>query len=106
MAGRPLEDWERLSDHLAAVARLASANAAAFGFSSLAYLGGLLHDIGKSSAAFQASLHAAGDASSRLDHSTAGAVQACAHFPGHIGRILAFNVAGQHAGLADTAAAC
>jgi CRISPR-associated endonuclease/helicase Cas3 len=47
-------DWQTLPDHLNAVAKLASYNARYFGGEGLANLAGLLHDLGKYSAQFQA----------------------------------------------------
>lgn len=64
--------------------------------------GGLLHDIGKISSAFQAYI---GGTGLSPDHSSAGAVEAARLFPGPIGRLIAFAVAGHHAGLADGAGA-
>ena len=63
---------------------------------------GLLHDIGKASDRFQHYLR--GRAAS-TDHSTAGAQLACARYRSQVGKLLAFCVAGHHAGLADGAGA-
>ena len=94
-------DWELLADHLDDVARGAADNAAAFGYQRIADLAGRLHDIGKCSAAFQAYLQAGTTVARGPDHSTAGAVEACTHYPGPLGRMLAFVIAGHHTGLAD-----
>lgn len=72
--------------------------AAKFGAGDAAYAAGLLHDIGKNSAAFQAYIRGNG---ASPDHSTAGAVEAVRLFPGPLGRLIAFAIAGHHAGLAD-----
>jgi CRISPR-associated endonuclease/helicase Cas3 len=64
-----------------------------------------LHDVGKCSAAFQAYIDAPQDGISGVrrgpDHSTAGARVAVAIYPHPAGRLLAFGIAGHHAGLAD-----
>ena len=60
---------------------------------------GLLHDVGKYSSEFQRKLRGA---ATRVDHSTAGAQVAEQLYPG-IGRLIAFAVAGHHAGLANGA---
>ncbi|MGD9607983.1 MAG: CRISPR-associated endonuclease Cas3'' [Desulfovibrionaceae bacterium] len=61
------------------------------------YLAGLWHDVGKYTQAFQRRL--AGGAE-RVDHSTAGARLAVNLAP-QAGKILAYAIAGHHAGLAD-----
>ena len=61
-------------EHLTGTAELAKQFAAAFGAEEDGYLLGLLHDIGKYSDAFQHRL----DGGVRVDHSTAGAKEACA----------------------------
>ncbi len=103
--GQPVGEWEPLSHHLAAVGRRAADFAAIFGLAETARVAGQLHDIGKCSAAFQAYIAAPRDeaAGGRRgpDHSTAGARVATAVYPGPLGRLLAFAIAGHHAGLAD-----
>ncbi|WP_210247599.1 CRISPR-associated endonuclease Cas3'' [Salinarimonas soli] len=101
LPGRPAEAWERLGAHAHAVARSAGRFAEAFGWRGAAEAAGLLHDIGKCSAAFQAYIRDAAGAARGPDHSTAGALEALAAYPGPIGRIIAAIVAGHHAGLAD-----
>jgi len=98
--GRPFCEGERLCDHLSLVAELASGFAAQFGCRELARTASLLHDIGKCSAAFQSYLQLPTSAKGP-DHSTAGAREAAAAYPGPIGRMLAYAIAGHHAGLAD-----
>lgn len=61
------------------------------------YLAGLWHDLGKFSGEFQARL--AGDVG-HVDHSTAGARKVSSSLP-QIGQLLAYLIAGHHAGLAD-----
>lgn len=78
-------------EHLTGTAELAKQFAAAFGAEEDGYLLGLLHDIGKYSDAFQRRL----DGGMRVDHSTAGAKEACAHGVGY----LALAIAGHHGGM-------
>jgi CRISPR-associated endonuclease/helicase Cas3 len=104
LEGHPVSEWEPLSHHLAAVGERAAAFAAAFGWAEAARAAGQLHDIGKCSAAFQAYIAAPGDENTSRrgpDHSTAGARVAVAIYPYPAGRLLAFGIAGHHAGLAD-----
>jgi len=89
--------WHGLGEHLLDTATTAQGFAAAFGGSELAYAAALLHDIGKYSSAFQARLLGS---SIKVDHSTAGAVEAKERY-GHVGRLLAYVVAGHHSGLPD-----
>lgn len=93
----PEEDWETLDEHLQAVAAKARSNGAAFGFQDWAELAGLLHDLGKSSPAFQKRLRGG----ERVNHSTAGALEACKRWP-RAGRLLAYAIAGHHGGLPDS----
>lgn len=78
-------------EHLTGTAELAKQFAAAFGAEEDGYLLGFLHDIGKYSDAFQHRL----DGGVRVDHSTAGAKEACAHGVGY----LALAIAGHHGGI-------
>jgi CRISPR-associated endonuclease/helicase Cas3 len=95
-----------LEEHLIGTAEKAGRFADEFGSSGWGYLAGLWHDIGKYSPNFQRKIHAAAgqdahlEAKGRVDHSTAGAIHAVTRF-GPIGRILAYAVAGHHAGLPD-----
>lgn len=71
-----------------------------------ARLAGMWHDLGKYRPAFQAYLRAvtayddAAAAPQRVDHSTAGAIHAMEQL-GPIGRVVAYAIAGHHAGLAN-----
>ncbi|MEE4377488.1 MAG: CRISPR-associated endonuclease Cas3'', partial [Candidatus Competibacteraceae bacterium] len=98
-----------LQDHLSAVAQLAGCFATTFSSSDWAYLAGLWHDLGKYRPEFQKYIRTASgydlDAHiettrGKVDHSTAGAIHACQQL-GHAGRILAYLIAGHHAGLPD-----
>ncbi len=109
-----------LEDHLRRVGKLASEFASVWGATEHARLAGELHDLGKYAADFQeyirsaqrsekdrqaAHLEAEPDDVSpqrRVDHSTAGALHAIAA-TGPAGGLLAFVIAGHHAGLANHA---
>lgn len=96
-----------LEDHLHGVAALAESFAAAFGAGDWARLAGLWHDLGKYRGAFQRYIRGASGyeahietAPGKVDHSTAGALYAMERMKG-LGRILAYLIAGHHAGLPD-----
>ena len=99
----------QLDEHLRGVARLADDFAADFDSGDWANIAGIWHDLGKYSTEFQryiktvsgydAEAHLEG-APGRVDHSTAGAIHAVRQFGAH-GRILAYLIAGHHAGLPD-----
>ena len=109
LPGQPQSAWETLDAHAGNVARRARDFAAAFGAADWGELLGLWHDLGKRSDAFQQYIRATADpdaaenenAPGRVDHSTFGAQYAAKSFAGHLGQILAFCIAGHHAGLAD-----
>src|SRR6185437_10819860 len=89
-------NWQPLHEHLRAVADLAGR----FG-QRLARLAGLLHDLGKYTAEFQARLAGAAE---RVDHSTAGAVVVGQLTKGDdrlIAELVAYGIAGHHGGLPD-----
>ncbi len=98
-----------LGEHLRGTGGLAKEFARVFGSSDWVWVAGLWHDLGKYSAEFQqriksksgydAAAHLEGPPG-RVDHSTAGAQHAVAQFGLH-GRILAYLIAGHHAGLPD-----
>lgn len=98
-----------LDEHLHGVAYLSVNFAAAFGSGDWANLAGIWHDLGKYSDEFQhyiktvsgydAEAHIEGKAG-RVDHSTAGAIHAVRQLGAH-GRLLAYLIAGHHAGLPD-----
>lgn len=104
-----------LSSHLVAVAEGASQFALGFG-PDWAHLAGLWHDLGKYRLGFQSYIRLDSDAhiegrlpkASDKTHSAAGALHAMAAFHSRFGaegertaRILAYVIAGHHAGLAD-----
>ena len=96
-----------LDEHLRGVATLAESFAAAFDAGDWAKLAGLWHDLGKYRPAFQRYIRGASGydahietAPGRVDHSTTGALYAIKRIKG-LGRILAYLIAGHHAGLPD-----
>jgi CRISPR-associated endonuclease/helicase Cas3 len=100
--GRPQVEWELLADHLRDVGARAEKFASVFGWQTFARASGQLHDIGKASAEFQAYIAAPNDGEiPGPDHSTAGAREAVKAYPGTLGTMMAFMIAGHHAGLAD-----
>ena len=92
--------WEHLADHLELVGKTAARFAGRFGAAKLGDVAGQLHDIGKMSATFQAYIRGNG-ALKGPDHATAGAREAARLYGPHLGRILAYCIAGHHAGLAN-----
>lgn len=90
-------DWQPLSEHLHAAGMLAGQKAQAFGAEPLAQVQGWLHDLGKYTLPFQARLNGS---LLRVDHSTHGARIALQRF-GLAGQVLAYGIAGHHAGLAN-----
>lgn len=103
---RTKADWEPLDAHLKNVAVRTEAFAEKFGASPWGWAAGWLHDMGKAKERFQLRLL---DESIREPHSGEGALFACKHynitcpppFSEPIGRIMAFAIAGHHAGLAN-----
>ena len=90
-------DWQSLQEHLSQVAELAGRFAEQFDSHLLGHTAGLLHDVGKYCLPFQQKLH--GQAL-RVDHSTRGAQIAVSRY-GAMGSLLAYGIAGHHAGLAN-----
>ena len=101
--------WVRheLRDHLNGVAKLAGGFADCFGSGPWAELAGRVHDLGKFSQEFQAMIAAKSGYDpeahleglpGRVDHSTAGGILAMEKL-GLPGRVIAYLVAGHHAGL-------
>ena len=104
----PRGEWEPLETHLQEVAELSGTFADRFGGKDWGYLAGLWHDLGKYSREFQDYLKAVTSEAhleekvvpGRVDHSTAGAQHADTSVK-TIGRLLAYLIAGHHAGLPD-----
>jgi CRISPR-associated endonuclease/helicase Cas3 len=110
-------EWHLLRDHLEAVAKRAREFAGPFGAGDVAYLAGLLHDVGKFSSEFQRYLRACHEAklhdlpgpSRGPDHSSAGSVVAQVAWKNEdselaLGSTVAWPIAAHHAGLSDLAA--
>ena len=81
-----------LKEHLLGTAKLCEKFACVFGAGGYGKSAGILHDVGKYSAAFQKRILANGP---KVDHSTAGACLAN-------NQVLQYCIAGHHAGLPDT----
>lgn len=96
--GRQPHEWEELKTHLYEVAARSKAFAATIGAADLGYIAGLLHDIGKYSAAFQKKLNGG---KGEAPHSIAGAKLAEELYGKFTGRMLAFAIAAHHGGLPD-----
>ncbi len=88
---------EPLPDHLSDVAQLACLFATKFNAGDWGCVAGALHDLGKATPQFQARLNGS---KAKVDHATAGARMAIERF-GDPGLLLAYAIAGHHAGLAD-----
>lgn len=96
----PYEHWQTMESHACNVGGMAAGFAAYFGAQEIARATGLLHDVGKYSPLFDKRLH--GDPK-RVDHSTAGAKIAVERWGVRLGKMMAFCIAGHHAGLANGA---
>lgn len=109
----PPSDWEPLETHLNEVATSAARFAAVFNAESWADLLGRCHDLGKGSADFQQYIRSRDPQTAenagaedtrrpgRVDHSTFGARYLVKALGGLSGHLLAFCIAGHHAGLPD-----
>ncbi|MEN4011803.1 MAG: CRISPR-associated helicase Cas3' [Bellilinea sp.] len=99
--GEDREEWQLLIDHLRKTAEMARDFGADANVADLAYIAGLIHDLGKYSAEFQRRL----EGGPRVDHSTAGAKELKALLkdtPQKIfAKLLAYPIMGHHAGLPD-----
>jgi CRISPR-associated endonuclease/helicase Cas3 len=101
LSGTDDDFWEPLQDHLRNVAGQAELLGRPLGIGRAARLAGLFHDLGKYTAAFQARLHGSKE---QVDHSTAGAAMVCKITAGRdrqMAELIAFAIAGHHAGLPD-----
>ena len=95
--------WHRLSDHLEATGQMAARFLVAVGWQDVGRAVGLLHDVGKYTAEFQGRLNGS---RKHVNHATAGAEIACEHYGVGMGekaiaKLMAFCIAGHHAGLAN-----
>ncbi|NLV46327.1 MAG: CRISPR-associated helicase Cas3' [Candidatus Hydrogenedentes bacterium] len=106
----PESGWQPLQEHLQGVAEKAGLYAALFGSEDWAKTAAWLHDFGKSDPAFQAYLlreNGLDDTGydetgrGRINHSSAGAALSIEKLGQHVGKVLAYLVAGHHAGLPD-----
>ncbi|UKL14248.1 CRISPR-associated helicase Cas3' [Dissulfurimicrobium hydrothermale] len=95
------EEWQPLIEHLQNTAKLACKFGADANVAELAYIAGLIHDLGKYSAEFQKRL----EGGPRVNHSTAGAKELRALLTGKpqeiFAQLLAYPIMGHHAGLPD-----
>lgn len=94
-------DWQRLADHLTAVAELAGRMAKSLGLERAGHVAGLFHDLGKYNPAFQLKLEGR---EGRVDHSTAGAkvlLDLVEPKDKLIAELIAYAILGHHAGLPD-----
>jgi CRISPR-associated endonuclease/helicase Cas3 len=105
LSEKPISDWEPLDRHLYDVGALAADNAAPFLGTEIGRAMGLLHDIGKASKAYQTYISRPPSAAKGPDHSTAGARAAFILYGPQLGRLMAFGIAGHHAGLTNGLAA-
>ncbi len=97
LQGADRSRWEPLKSHLRNVEGLSGNFAAKFGAGEFGGVLGLLHDLGKYDETFLSRL--AGQ-NVRHDHSSAGACIVSETYGG-IGKLLAYAIAGHHAGLAN-----
>ena len=93
----PYEHWQTLQSHSVNVGEIAAEFARVFGAQEIAYQTGQLHDLGKYSELFNQRLHGGPS----VDHATAGAKVAIERWGNVIGKLMAFCIAGHHAGLAN-----
>ena len=96
-----------LTEHVNGAALLAETFTGAFGNGDWGKVAALLHDLGKGSEKFQRDLKKETGYDAHIEtlkgmknHSSHGAVWAHEHWP-HVGKILAYLIAGHHAGLPD-----
>ncbi|MEJ7686900.1 MAG: CRISPR-associated endonuclease Cas3'' [Variovorax sp.] len=97
LPGQPHAQWQKLSDHLLQTGSTAAGFASVFKAAALAQTQGRLHDLGKYTHEFQQRLNGS---ELRVDHSSWGARIAAERFL-PLGQLLAYGIAGHHAGLAN-----
>ena len=93
----PYEHWQTLQSHSVNVGDMAAEFARVFEAQEIACQTGQLHDVGKYSEPFNHRLHGGPS----VDHATAGAKVAIERWGNVIGKLMAFCIAGHHAGLAN-----
>ena len=93
----PYDHRQTLQSHSVNVGEMAAEFARVFGAQEIACQTGQLHDLGKYSEAFNCRLHGGPS----VDHATAGAKIAVERWRNVIGKLIAFCIAGHHAGLAN-----
>ena len=93
----PYKHWQTLQSHSVNVGEMAAEFAQVFGAQEIACQTGQLHDLGKYSEPFDRRLHGGPS----IDHATAGAKIAVERWGNVIGKLMAFCIAGHHAGLAN-----
>ena len=92
----PESQWQTLYNHLSQVGEMTAGFASVFGAQEIARYIGQLHDLGKYTPEFAARLRGG----KSVDHATAGAKIAVDRW-GAAGKLMAFCIAGHHAGLAN-----
>lgn len=99
--GEDREDWQPLIEHLQNTAEMARNFGVDANVEDLAYIAGLIHDLGKYSAEFQKRL----EGGPRVDHSTAGAKELKTLLKGSpqevFAKLLTYPIMGHHTGLPD-----
>jgi CRISPR-associated endonuclease/helicase Cas3 len=99
--GEDREEWQPLIEHLKKTAELARGFGESANIGDLAYIAGLMHDLGKYSLEFQKRL----EGGQRVDHSTAGAKELYALLKGTMkedfAKLLTYPITGHHTGLLD-----
>ena len=93
----PYEHWQTLQSHSVNVGDMAAEFARVFEAQEIACQTGKLHDLGKYSEPFNHRLHGGPS----VDHATAGAKISVERWGNVIGKLMAFCIAGHHAGLAN-----
>lgn len=91
-------EFQTVDEHLKNVAELTSLYSKEIDAQQIGYICGILHDIGKYSIEFQNRLLRNGE---KVDHSTAGALEAKKLCGEAFGIILGYIICGHHAGLMD-----
>lgn len=89
------EEIQYLKEHLLNTAELSRSYAKSFNAGDMAYVCGLLHDLGKYSVDFQKRIMGNGK---KVDHSTAGAQVAVDRY-NNLGKIFAYCISGHHGGI-------